>query len=33
MGVYNHFFVLKLNDLNSEELKLEFIDSINTPIN
>ena len=33
MGVYNHFFVLKLNDLSSNELKLEFIDSVNTPIN
>ena len=31
MGVFNHFFVLRLSNADSE-LLIEYLDSINTPI-
>lgn len=32
MGIYSHFFVVRLGDLSKGEHKVEMIDSENTPI-
>lgn len=32
MGVYDHFFVIRLGSLNKKQPEVDFIDSVNTPI-